>query len=141
MKRTFAEGVDQLNRESDGLLRVEVIRKEDHSALAFAFLAGDRVAAARVKALLASQRFIQGMAKKKPALCLTCPNSVTDPDATLALIVAANDAATVGICSALCAHCSTGSAAAVLKRAADGYQAAWPGLRCVDPTHPEGGHA
>jgi hypothetical protein len=139
--KSFSEGIDTLNAEAAGLYHVELIRQQDHAALTLAFLAGDKVAAARVSALLESQRFIQGMAKTKPALCLTGPNPVNDPNATLAMIVAANDAATVGICSALCAHCSSGSAAAVLKRAAAGYRAAWPGLRCVEITHPEGGWA
>jgi hypothetical protein len=141
MMRTFAEGVDQLNREASGLYQVELIRKEDHGPIAYALLAGDEAAKRRVNAILQSQRFIAVMAKEKPAVCLTCPNQVTDPDATLALLVAARGEPTIAVCSALCLKCSSGAGDKVLERAAAGYRNAWPGLRCVDVTHPEGGRA
>jgi hypothetical protein len=138
--RSFSEGLEQLNREANGLFRVELIRPEDHSAIAFSARTGDKTAWARVNAILESNSFIRAMGKNKPVVCLTCPGHVHDPDAALALLVAAHDA-TMAVCSALCPECSTGAAEQILERVAAGYQAAWPGLLCVAVTHPEGGRA
>jgi hypothetical protein len=136
--RTFAEGVAQLNRESGGLLRVEIIRPQDVFALSCAVFSGDGRALARLTAALESSERIRRMARKSPAICLTCPRAVRDPQATLAILAPENDAATVTICSAICARCSTGSASEVLKRAATAYTTIWPNLRCVEITHPAG---
>lgn len=140
-RRTLADGLAQLSREANGLFRVELIRPQDHAAIACSVLTGDRAAWTRVNAITDSQNFIKAMARREPVICLTCPQPIYDPNATLALLLAAHDSASVGVCSALCSKCSTGAASEVLKRAAAGYQAAWPGLRCIEITHPAGGNA
>lgn len=141
-RRTFADGVAQLNRESGGLLRVEIIRPQDVFALACAVFSGDGRALARLTAVLESSERIRRMARESPALCLCCPRSIRDPQATLAILAPENDAATVRICSAICAKCSDGTTDEVLARAAAAYQKTWPGLRTVGPvTHPAGGNA
>jgi hypothetical protein len=139
--RTLADGLAQLSQEANGLFRVEIILPQDHAAIAFSVLTGDRAAWTRVNVILDSQNFIKAMARREPVICLTCPHPIYDPDATLALLVAAHDNASIGICSAICSRCSTGSASQVLKRAAGAFQRTWPGLRCVEITHPRGGHA
>jgi len=140
-RRTFADGVAQLNRESGGLLRVEIIRPQDVFALSCAVFSGDGRALARLTAVLESSERIRRMARESPAICLCCPNSIRDPQATLAILAPENDAATVTICSAICARCSTGSPSQVLERAAAAYQQVWPGLRCIEITHSAGGNA
>jgi hypothetical protein len=137
----FSEGIDTLNAEAAGLYLVELIRPEDHGPIAYAVLNGDKAAGHRINAILQSQRLISAMARDDPAICLSCPNQITDPNATLALLVAARGTPTIAVCSALCPICSTGNGDDILKRAAVGYQAAWPGLRCVDVTHASGGRA
>ncbi len=136
--RTLADGLAQLSREANGLFRVELIRPQDHAAIACSVLTGDRAAWTRVNAILDSQNFIKAMASREQVICLTCPRPIYDPDAALALLVAAHDSASVTICSAICARCSTGSASEVLKRAAAAYTTIWPNLRCIEIMHPAG---
>lgn len=135
------EGLAQFNRESGGLLRVEIIRPADIQLIFRAAISGYSPAFFRLSAIFESSEKIRKMARKKPAVCLTCPRSVGDPNASLALLVPANDAATVAICSALCEKCSKYEPEIITRLAAAAYQAAWPGLRCVEVTHPEGGTA
>jgi hypothetical protein len=139
--KNFPEGVDQLNRESGGLLQLEIIRQQDHAVIAAAAVRGDPVAFSRLTAILQSGDVIRRMARTDGAVCLTCPGIVRNPESALALLVPATARATVAICSALCEQCSTGTAGDIIERASIAYRAAWPGLRCVSVTHPEGGRA
>jgi mRNA-degrading endonuclease toxin of MazEF toxin-antitoxin module len=141
MKRTFSEGLAQLNKESGGLLQLEIIQPEDHFAIANAAVRGDPVAFSRLVAILQSGDVIRRMARNEGAVCLTCPGTVRNPEAALALLVPATERATVAICSALCEHCSAGPFQNIVERASAAYRTAWPGLRCVAVTHPEGGRA
>jgi hypothetical protein len=121
--------------------RLNIIGPQDLLPLSCAVFTGDAIALARLTAVAESSERIRRMASKSPAICLTCPRAVRDPQATLAILAPENDATTVAICSAICARCSTGSASEVLKRAAAAYTTIWPNLRCIEITHPEGGSA
>jgi hypothetical protein len=138
---SLADGVAQLNREAGGLLRLEVIKPEDHFAIASAAFGGDLSALSRIRAIIQSAGLIESMSRAEPATCLCCPGMVIDPFSTLAVLAPAADVATVAVCSALCPRCTTGDTRDVLQRAAEAYKAQWPGLRCVAVTHPEGGRA
>lgn len=141
-RRTLADGVAQLNRESGGLLRLEIIRPEDISGLSCAVFSGKGSALARLTAALESGDRIRRQARKNPVICLCCPRSIRDPRAVLALLFPASDAASVAVASALCDRCSAADQEALIVRAAAAYRAIWPGLRCVGAvTHPQGGHA
>jgi len=138
---SLVDGLARIDRESGGLLRLEIIGPRDHIAIVSAACGGDCVALSRMRAIIQSAGFIETMARDKPATCLCCPGSVIDPFATLALLSPATDTATVAVCSAICPACSAGPIDEALRRAAAAYAALWPGLRCVDVTHPEGGWA
>jgi hypothetical protein len=140
MRRTFAEGVAQFNREAGGLLHLEIILQKDHHLVLKAACDGDPLAFSRMQALLESRYMIRNMARKKPAVCLTCPRSIHDPNASLALLVPATNAATVAICSALCEKCSKYEPEIITKLAASAFRAAWPSLQCVE-VEPSGGPA
>jgi hypothetical protein len=141
-RRTLADGVAQLNRESGGLLRLEIIRPEDIFGLSCAVFSGNGGALARLTAALESGERIRREARKKPVVCLCCPRAIRDPRAVLALLFPASDAASVAVASALCDRCSAADQEVLMARAAAAYQQVWPGLRCVGPvTHPAGGHA
>jgi mRNA-degrading endonuclease toxin of MazEF toxin-antitoxin module len=141
MKRNFSEGLAQLNKESGGLLQLEIIQPEDHAVIAAAAVRGDPVAFSRLTAILQSGDVIRRLARNEGAVCLTCPGTVRNPEAALAILVPATEQATVAICSALCKQCSTGGFEEIMARAAIAYRAVWPGLRCIAVTHPEGGRA
>lgn len=141
MNQTFAERVAQFNREAAGLLQLEIILQKDHHLVLNAALDGDPIAFSRLAAIFESRAMIRKMARKKPAVCLTCPRSIRDPNASLALLVPATDAATVAICSALCENCSKHESETIVKLAASAFQAAWPSLKCVEVPQPKAGHA
>jgi hypothetical protein len=137
-RRTFADGVAQINRESGGLLRVEIIRPQDVFALACAVFSGDGRAVARLTAALESGERIRRMARSSPTICLTCPRAVRDPESVLAILIPASDNASTAIASAICDRCSAADDAALISRASAAYQQVWPGLRCIEITHPAG---
>jgi len=138
---TLQQGVDRLNRESGGLLRLEIIRPEDIFGLSCAVFSGDGAALARLVAAQESGDRIRRHARKKPVVCLCCPRSIRDPRAVLALLFPASDAASVAVASALCDRCSAADQETLMACAAAAYEKVWPGLRCIEITHPEGGNA
>lgn len=135
------DGINKLNHEAGGLFRCEIIKPEDVGPLTFAALGGNPDAIPRLCAVLDSEAKIKAMSRKQPAVCLCCPRSVRDPQATLAILIAASGQPSVAIASAVCNRCSAVDAEILLSRVAAAYQSVWPSLRSVEVSHPEGGHA
>jgi hypothetical protein len=138
---SLQEGVDQLNREGGGLYRLEIIRPDDLITLSEAIWSGDEGALTILQAALDSSFRIKRQARKNPVICLCCPRSVREPDAVLALLVPMTAAPTIAIASALCLRCSAEEPDKIIKRAGNAYTNAYPNLRNVEVTHPEGGRA
>lgn len=137
---SISEGVERISRESGGLLSLEILRPEQLLSLSYAVFSGDAGALKRLQAAFDSSARIKRLARKNPVVCLCCPGSVRDPDAVLALLIAAVDSPTVAIASAICAKCAAQPEVQMTARASAAYIRAWPGLRCVE-IHPEAGHA
>jgi hypothetical protein len=138
---SLADRLAQIERESGGLLRLEIIGARDHFAIASTAFNGDRTALSRMRAIIQSAKLPKNMRPDQPATCLCCPDTVTDPLAALALLAPATDTASVAVCIALCPGCSTGTVDEVLHPLAAAYRAQWRGLRCIEVTHSEGGRA
>jgi len=136
------ETLRQLNREAAGMFRLEIIRPEDWLRLSYRVIAGDAGAITRLIAAVESGERIRRMARKSPAICLTCPRAVRDSEAVLAILIPASDNASTALASAICDRCSAADDAALIGRASAAYEAVFPSLRCVGPiTHPAGGTA
>lgn len=123
------------------LLHLEIQRPKDLPWFCYTALLGNLWATKRLYLAFEASLKIQRQAKTQPVLCLLCPNPVPAQDTTLAMLISPDEAADVAITAAICDRCATAWDDALAKHASTAFVKAWPGLRCIDITHPEGGTA
>ena len=138
----WRDGVQSVNDESGGLLDVSIVDARSGIELIAEAVLGDREAAGLLQAVRQAAQRVRQAPRRKPTLCICCPRAVKriGPETVFGIATPATPNPTGAIGFVFCAKCAADRGTLVAK-AAEGLKRIWPGLRCVQVTHGEGGHA
>jgi hypothetical protein len=136
----WRDGVQAVNDEAAGLLRLQFFAPIDAAPLALGALAGDTRSAGILLAIADCLRHVRNAPAAEPILCLTCPAPVRQTIGTVVcLAIPETERPTNAIASALCPNCAKRPDRD--GRAVVAFRGIWPNLRPATITHPAGGHA
>ena len=136
---TRVERMEAIHREAAGLMHLDVVLRDDMSAMVAAAARGEAEAAElfqRVNALLDILSAPEG----NPKLCASCPRPLANGRYSLALAIPACDDPSNALALAVCHDCAV-DREAVRARAIEALRKLWPDARPVTITHPDGGRA
>jgi hypothetical protein len=131
-KATWADGIHAVHTESGGLMRMFLIGPADQDAILSAAMDGDRIAWHLLRLVSQSLFQIADAPRRKPALCLCCPQPIRQTKAAAVFCFVLPDVTSPehGIGSAVCEKCARH--ADLLVRATTAFRRLWPDLRTVD---------
>lgn len=136
-----AEGLNRMARQGGGLMRVHIVPAEDGPGLVAAAEWGDRFSLCLLRIITDSETRMRAAPKRRPVLCLTCPSPIREcRGVTFIVCLPESDDPRDGVASAVCRKCARHSdlPGTVIQRL---RQHIWPGLRRIDVTHNDAGHA
>ena len=132
--------LEQLIRESGGLLNVDVVLREDLPAMAAAILDGDPRAISLIGAVRSLFEVHEAPEPCQPLLCRRCHQPVGDLPFAACAVSPASEAGTIQLVFAICHTCGDTHDTA-LAAAMEAVRRMRPDARPVEITHPSGGRA
>ena len=133
-------GVQRVNDEAGGVLRLQVIRRSDLPGLALDALAGDAEAAELLRQAQDTAAAIEAAPRHRLMLCGSCPRGLRDRKYAVVLARPGCDDPTMALAMAICLRCGP-TPGAIQAAARVALRRIWPDLRDLQVSHPEGGRA
>ncbi len=128
----LVDGIGVIHREADGVLVVDVVRRQDCPELLLAALGGDLHSMNLLWSVYLSLDNIAKAPRNRPMLCGSCPRPLNG-DADFAIVIAAPENAdrTKALGMAICTGCAA-TVPAITAKAAEALRKIWPDLRHVE---------
>lgn len=109
------EGIEQVHRESAGLLCVHLVKPSDGAGLIAAAVLGHRESSQLLLVIAQAARQIRQAPSRQLTLCLCCPRPIPKPEGvTFCITLPDVDQPNLALASAICPECGKNAAANAL---------------------------
>ena len=127
---SLAAGIKAIHREAQGVLGLDIIRREDMPDVIGAAVAGDARALMLFRAVCTTLERIKAAPTADPLLCASCPKALNDGNFAVVVASPTDGHPAHGLALCVCTGCAT-SVPDITTKAAALLRSVWPDLRSV----------
>ncbi len=137
---TLGDGLRQLQRDSGGVVLLQIVRPPEAGALATLAAGGDTEAGQLLEAAMQIIDRVAAAPGREPVRCSGCGAAIRRMRFTCAVVLPFQAASTAGLGMAICFGCGT-EISAIMDATQKAVRRILPLTRAIRPTHATGGRA